>query len=73
MKSGLIEGCRSLSHAGMNRIRSQGLLSARPEADTPSDMVELYAGRRQLPSRERTKGPLARRASEGDSLARASG
>jgi hypothetical protein len=27
----------SLSHAGMNRIRSQGLLSARRTADTPSD------------------------------------
>jgi hypothetical protein len=27
----------------MNRIRSQGLLSARPTADTPSDQSRLYA------------------------------
>jgi len=31
-----IRGDGSLSHAGMNRIRSQGLVSAR-RADTPSD------------------------------------
>jgi len=35
----------SLSHAGMNRIRSQGLLSAHPSVDTPSDLCRLYAVR----------------------------
>src|SRR2546425_270567 len=33
----IAEEQKSLSHAGMNRIRSQGLLSAHPTADTPSD------------------------------------
>src|SRR5262249_10212565 len=32
----------SLSHAGINRSRSQGLLSARLTADTPSDHSRLY-------------------------------
>jgi len=35
-QAGKIRGDGSLSHAGMNRIRSQGLVSARL-ADTPSD------------------------------------
>ena len=37
----------SLPHAGMSRIRSQGLLSARLQADTPSDERRLSYIKRQ--------------------------
>src|SRR5439155_25588680 len=40
--------CVSLSHAGMIRIRSQGLLSARRHPGTPSDSTELYVPRSAL-------------------------